>query len=411
MDELLDLILYENENTRLDFKRDEYKKDDYVSLLKDVLSMANAFSAQERFIIIGLKPKSIEDRGLKGINGDLTDAATFQQLVHENIEPELSIDYFSLFIEETQLGIIKISNCINPPYLMKKDYGNGKQKLFKGEGFIRKGTHQTRLVRTDFDKYMQNKVDEKYFNDDIKITFIANNLKNQIELVSFEDIQRPSQIQKEKIQTILDKKRKEKEKYKSMGMKDIDLDSLSNSMDYMNAAFTGGGIPYRSRSIETLEENLKNVESTYYKNDLYEVFEKNSAKCNISVFNLGYKYIEEASLILKIPKLDGLAVIDQVYSNPNNPSGFIHGLHYPEVTEDEDYFVIKDDVGNIKHQLDQELFNIPLRIFASQKIKQESFIIQCEFFAKNIKTLIKKDLEIKITTSNSKLSGKLAFGA
>ena len=212
MDELLDLILYENENTRLDFKRDEYKKDDYVSLLKDVLSMANAFSEQERFIIIGLKPKSIDDRGLKGINGNLTDAATFQQLVYENIEPELSIDYFSMFIEETQLGIIKISNCINPPYLMKKDYGNEKQKLFKGEGFIRKGTHQTRLVRADFDKYIQNKVDEKYFNDDIKITFIANNLKNQIELVSFEDIQRPSQIQKEKILTILEKKKESERK-------------------------------------------------------------------------------------------------------------------------------------------------------------------------------------------------------
>ena len=58
MEELLDLILYENENTRLDFKRDEYKKEDYSSFLKDVISMANAFSTQDRFIIIGLKPKS-----------------------------------------------------------------------------------------------------------------------------------------------------------------------------------------------------------------------------------------------------------------------------------------------------------------------------------------------------------------
>lgn len=37
MEELLDLILFENENTRLDFKRDEYKKEDYSSFLKDVL--------------------------------------------------------------------------------------------------------------------------------------------------------------------------------------------------------------------------------------------------------------------------------------------------------------------------------------------------------------------------------------
>jgi predicted HTH transcriptional regulator len=123
MEELLDLILYENENTRLDFKRDEYKKEDYSSFLKDVISMANAFSTQDRFIIIGLKPKSVEDRGIKGIDGELTDAATFQQLVHENIEPELSLEYFPFTIEKTKIGIIKISNCNNPPYLMKKDYG------------------------------------------------------------------------------------------------------------------------------------------------------------------------------------------------------------------------------------------------------------------------------------------------
>lgn len=400
MEELLDLILYENENTRLDFKRDEYKKDDYSSFLKDVLSMANAFSTQERFIIIGLKPKSIEDRGIKGIDGELTDSATFQQLVHENIEPELLLEYFPFPIENTKLGIIKISNCNNPPYLMKKDYGNEKQKLFKGEGFIRKGTHQTRLVRNDFDKYMQNRVDEKYFNDDIEITFVADQLKNQIELVSFEDIQIPSQIKKEKIQAILSEKRKEKEKFKNMGMPGFDFDSITNSMDYMRFVTMGGGIPYRTRSIETLEENLKNVESTYYEHDLYEVFEKNSAKCNITIFNLGYKYIEEASIILKIPKLDGLVVTDQVYSDPNNPTEYIGSLHYPEVTKDENYYIIKDDVGDIKHQLNKEIFKIPLRIFASQNITQKSFIINCELFAKNIKTSIKKDLEIKIITGN-----------
>lgn len=401
MEELRDLILYENENTRLDFKRDEYKKDNYVSFLKDVLSMANAFSSQDRFIIIGLKPKSIENRGLKGIEGELTDAATFQQIIHENIEPELSIEYFPYLLEGTKLGIIKISNCFNPPYLMKKDYGNGKHKLYRGEGFLRKGTHQTRLTRTDFEKYMQNRVEEKYFNDDITITFTADKKENQLKLISFDKIERPSQIAKKEIQEILSQKRKEKTKYKNMGLGDVNIDSISNPMDYMNAAITHTGIPYRSRSIKTLEKNLENVEEAYLKHDLYEVFEGNSAKCNISIFNSGHKYIEEASIILKIPKLDGLEVVGHVYSRPNNPPGYLGDLHYPEVVVDKNSYVIKDDVGNIKHQQNQELFKSPLRIFASDKITQKSFVIHCELFAKNIKTLIKKDITIKITTGNN----------
>lgn len=397
MEDLRDLILYENENTRLDFKRDEYKKEDYVAFLKDVLSMANAFSTQERLIIIGLKPKSTEERGITGIDEELTDAATFQQLVHENIEPELSIEYLPFLIEEKKLGIVKISNCSNPPYLMKKDYTNGNKRLFKGEGFIRKGTHQTRLTRADFDKYIQNRLDENYFKDEIEITFVADHLKNQIVLTNFDKTKRPSQIQKKRIQQILEERRKEIEKFKSMGIQGFN--PYVNSVDYINAAITGGGIPYRSRSIETLEVNLKNVETTYYEHDLYEIFEINSAKCNITILNLGHKYIEEASIVLKIPQIDGLFVADKVYTDPSNHTGintgFIESVHYPEVTKYEDSYIVNCNVGNIKHQLNQELFRIPLRIFASQKVSQKSFVINCELYARNIKTVIKKDLEIQ----------------
>lgn len=405
MEELQDLILYENENTGLDFKRDEYRKENHVAFLRDVLSMANAFTTPERFIIIGLKPKSIEDRGIKGISGELTDAATFQQLVHENIEPELSIEYFPYIIENDKFGIIKISKCTNPPYLMKKDYGTGKQRLLKGEGFIRKGSHQTRLSRKDFDKYIQNKIDQKYFNDDIEISFIADNLINKIKLIS-DDIIRPSQVQKEKIQTILEEKIKERDKFKNIGVKGLDFNFLPNSMAYTNALLTGGSIPYSSRSIETLEENLKNVEKAYFEEDLHELFEKNSVKCGVTIFNMGDKYIEDASIKLKIPKIDGLLVVDQIFKDPNSTYEYnIEGFRYPDVTEDVDYYIIYNDVGNIKHQLNQQLFDIPLRIFASQNIKHESFVIHCELYAKNIKTLIAKDLEIKVIT-DVPLAGK-----
>ena len=86
MDELQELILYENENVRLDFKRDEYVREKYSAFLKDVMSMANAFTQENRYIIIGLKPKADGERGYVGIEGNFTDSATYQQLVFENIE-------------------------------------------------------------------------------------------------------------------------------------------------------------------------------------------------------------------------------------------------------------------------------------------------------------------------------------
>lgn len=399
MDDLQELILYENENTRLDFKREEYRKENYSSLLKDVLAFANANTKEDRFIIIGLKPKSSEDRGFYGIKEELTDAATYQQLVFENIEPEISIDYFPYNFQEYILGVLKVSGCNNPPYLMKKDYGDGKNRLYRGEGFIRKGTHQTRLMRADYDKYSQTKITEKYFNEEVEFTFSTLNCINEIELISIDEIERPSQIQKVKIEKILQEKRKEAKLYKKLGVPLIAFGGIGNSMAIMHASFNRTAIPYENRDIETLEENLKDIESTYLEEDYYVFFEENTNKCNISIYNKGHKYIEDASLILKIPKLDGILVLDKVYKKPKHGTGFgnldISHHHYPQVSEDGDYYIIKDSIGDVKHQLNRKVFDVDLRIYATTKIRVESFVIFCELFAKNIMTSISQEIIIK----------------
>ncbi|MEG0695856.1 MAG: putative DNA binding domain-containing protein [Algoriella sp.] len=59
---LIDLILYENENTSLDFKKTEYRKENYEEFLKDIISFANANSKGIKYIIIGVKDQSDGER-------------------------------------------------------------------------------------------------------------------------------------------------------------------------------------------------------------------------------------------------------------------------------------------------------------------------------------------------------------
>lgn len=47
---LNEMIEYENENTNLDFKREEYAKEKYNDLIKDVMSMANSPTNQPKAI-------------------------------------------------------------------------------------------------------------------------------------------------------------------------------------------------------------------------------------------------------------------------------------------------------------------------------------------------------------------------
>jgi hypothetical protein len=385
---LEELILYENENTTLDFKKEEYRKENHSSFLKDIISLSNAHTSEDRFIIIGLKPKSIEDRGFFGIKGELTDSATLQQLVYENIEPEINIEYFPYQFESFQLGIIKITDCNNQPYLMKKDFGNGKNKLLRGDGFIRKGSQQNKLLRKDFDRYLSNKINEKYFNGEIKITFINNNNLNTLNLKKIDLEKITSRIKKKKIINILKDK---KEKAKTLE------NSILSNFDFGSIQMPGVSIPYEKRSIETLEENLLNVEKTYTQHDYYDFYEKYSQKCNILIENNGNKYIEDASIIVKIPAIDGLFISPRVYSDPRNGiNPNVSNLHYPDVTEDKEHFIIQYSIGDIKHQLEHKAFDVNLRVTSTSELQINNLKITCELYAKNIKTVFKETINLKI---------------
>ena len=242
---------------------------------------------------------------------------------------------------------------------MKKDYGDGKTRLFKGTGYIRKGTHQTRLTRDDYDRFYKIKLDENDFNDDISIYLVGSGKENEISLKSKDGLKRPSQIKKNKIECILEAKRREKEKFNPLLIPDFDPDNFKNSFAYMSATLKGTALPYENRDISTLENNLKNVEETYRKHDFYELFERQSDKCNFIIFNNGHKYIENLFVRIKIPTIHGLFISKTIYSNPD--SSIIMGdiAIYPNVKEDGNFYIIEDDIGDIKHQIKQEIFKVP----------------------------------------------------
>ena len=89
-----DIIEYDEESTNLDFKKEEYHKSDYASLIKDISSMANALNSETKRIVIGIKHRPGEDKEFIGIE-KLTDQATLENVIQENIEPNINFKYYS----------------------------------------------------------------------------------------------------------------------------------------------------------------------------------------------------------------------------------------------------------------------------------------------------------------------------
>ena len=122
--------------------------------MKDISAFANHPSDEDKYIIIGIKEKNGTASDFYSID-ELVDQAKYQQLINNNIEPEIRFEYKQFDYKEHKLSYFRIFGNHDRPYLMKKEVRSSvdasKIEFREGEGFIRVGTSTRRLIRSDLD--------------------------------------------------------------------------------------------------------------------------------------------------------------------------------------------------------------------------------------------------------------------
>lgn len=154
---LKEYINNEVENEFIDFKIIQYDwsntecKGDF---LVDVICMANSSVTGDKYIITGVKIKNDGERIIRGINPNTAvDSAEYQQLVTENIEPSVSVEFKILDYDGKKFGIFRIYACNDKPYLLKKKYGKYESGYIK----VRKGSRNTNISRYILDCIYKSK--------------------------------------------------------------------------------------------------------------------------------------------------------------------------------------------------------------------------------------------------------------
>ena len=59
-----------------------------------------------------------------GFDDPFVDPSTYEQLIHQNIEPDINFEYFAHEIEGKKFGIFRIFGNSDRPYMMKKQKGD-----------------------------------------------------------------------------------------------------------------------------------------------------------------------------------------------------------------------------------------------------------------------------------------------
>jgi len=411
--ELTDLIQYENEKTGLDFKAVIYKADKFDDLLKDIMAMANAALEEDRYIVVGVKHQPSSERVFLGIE-EFMDDATYYQLVHSNIEPDVHFEYFHVEVAGKKIGVFRIFNCDNQPYLMKKD----TKTLRRGDGFIRKGTSQMRLMRSDLDKIFAKRQSADDFTGKIDTVFESDG-KPCTTLQPWAELTPPSEEAAIRIRAIIaDKEAIEAAKAARLKMQQDNYPGLSKSMletfafpsNFAKGLQLGPGmsLKYEDRDVATLKVNLAKVRETYEDDDLHYLYEQKAHKVNILITNIADRYMEDCSVEIKIKRSFDFVVATRVYEEFQGSGGGYFSvpvaprpasyarLHYPKVKADADWYTVSDHPGDLKHKLSTAALGVPLRILLPPNSAGNKLEVVLTIFGKNLPKPYVKTLLIDI---------------
>lgn len=155
--QIINLIISQDENDQVDFKKEYYSKEKKYDLIKDIVSFANNIKPKDKYIVFGVENFTWNVLGID--RASLPDISEINNLLHSYVEPFIDVELGYLDYQGVTIGFIRIPHHdLNRPYVISKEYNKNKGVfLRKGEIYTRKGATNFIAERSDLDCIYHNK--------------------------------------------------------------------------------------------------------------------------------------------------------------------------------------------------------------------------------------------------------------
>lgn len=155
--QIINLIISQDENDQVDFKKEYYSKEKKYDLIKDIVSFANNIKPKDKYIVFGVENSTWNVLGID--RASLPDISEINNLLHSYVEPFIDVELGYLDYQGVTIGFIRIPHHdLNRPYVISKEYNKNKCVfLRKGEIYTRKGATNFIAERSDLDCIYHNK--------------------------------------------------------------------------------------------------------------------------------------------------------------------------------------------------------------------------------------------------------------
>lgn len=392
--------------------RSEVDKNDFIM---DVIAFANDPQADEKFIIYGVEvDNATKSRTIVGIDkSDFLDSASYQQLINENVEPMVNFDLSFAEIDGKWVGIIRIHDCDNPPYFAKRDRVNGttKEKMIRaGDFWLRINDGKKKGGRQELDLITRAASKKREF-DASKVKVMFPNGTDTIEIGTVGTFEKPSELAKKRIQSCQEKiqvrARLERDRYaRKTGLPPgASIDSMF-TMAHPIMPDPLAIQQYEDMGEEELQEALSKVQKDYEMDDLYELMVNRGVGFDFIITNDATEFIENVSIIVKFPSIDGIHLTTKEIEKPNHIRREL--LSWVEIQRREkrreltpkiierNPLTIESSLERIRNGIEEHAFFIQPRVAFDSKLAGQEIPIDVSIIGKPLNHPIERRLTIRI---------------
>lgn len=388
MSRLKDLVQFETANSGLAFRKTPYGKPDREALLIDLLALANARVDGPRLLVLGVRDEVGGKRGLKGINPKTLPRLfeSYRRIAARYIEPSLRISLRTLMLQDRTIAVLVLRDCDEQPYVLKKDVSD---RLRKGDGWIRRGSHHTRLGRADMKGMFSTQTVIDAAVCELQVMFDGSAPASTIELPVLPLTSRPSDQARARINGLLEAK---KAAHNRLGRTDTWVDRLAFARAH------GADQPYETQSPLSLLEQLGKTEQENAAADRYYEYELRAHKLNLAIVNVGDGPLSNAIIKVDLPASEGVAVADRVYS-PVGAEPDESGLGYPTVSVDEAGAHVVAEVDRVAPGAKIRVFASPMRLLLREPAANTTQKLRYTLSGDELAEPVTGSLTIRVTES------------
>lgn len=459
-EEVKELIDCHGECDYLDFKEEDYHKDNKVELVKDIIAFANSHSIRNKYIIIGIKEENNICQDIIGIdNKKVRDEAEFQQIIKTYIKEDLKVEYKIVDIDGKELLVIKIpvSNNENRPFMVKTQI----KYLKENEIYIRKGSMTSLANRKDLEyMFKKNKtsklVVQSYLDGELSNKIQVSEVNSRIEKYKQEKFEQLKQfvdeINKLKgnkfsfgigesflISDEVVKIDEDKEKFIKKGLNDLNIEYDNLIFEFKNirwkTTFNGGGLNPISRTLYGDKDEidrywkLKDLDSymleylaiNYYFKGLPQIYNTNLVLANIGDYldeDIELKLIIDKEIFIKN---DVFIVDDSVIKYLGNMYNDLREefIECPRISSIDEYYYPSVSTANVTPPLIPSYIGTmcsyeptyldKLKDMADEFKDDLENIFVDSIYEENEKVIIKTDFKKMMQNKSMFLEAKLLF--